>query len=52
MMFVVKYVHLYTTNQEMYGVNTRQNTDLRLISVRLTSLKVLELEYLIIFPQI
>jgi hypothetical protein len=39
MMFVVKNIYLYITNQEMHGVNTRQNTDLHLISVRLTAFK-------------
>jgi hypothetical protein len=39
MMFVVKNMYLYTANQEIHGVNTRQNTDLNLISVRLTALK-------------
>jgi hypothetical protein len=39
MMFVVKNMYLYTTNQEMHGVNTRKNTDLHLIMVRLTAFK-------------
>jgi hypothetical protein len=32
-------MYLYTTNQDIQGVNTRQNTDLHLISVRLTAFK-------------
>jgi hypothetical protein len=39
MMIVVKNVYLYTTNQELHGINTKQNTDLHLISVRLTAFK-------------
>jgi hypothetical protein len=39
MKFVVKNMNLYTTNQEIHRVNTRQNTDLHLISVRLTVFK-------------
>jgi hypothetical protein len=39
MMFVVENMYLYTNNQELYDVNTRQNTDLHLISVRLTQFK-------------
>jgi hypothetical protein len=38
-MFMVKNMYLYTTNKEIHGVNTRQNTDLHLISVRLTAFK-------------
>jgi hypothetical protein len=44
MTFVVKNMYLYTTNQEIHGVNTRQNTDLHLISVSLTSLTALKEE--------
>jgi hypothetical protein len=55
MMFVVKNMYSYITNQEIHGVNTRQNTDIHLISVRLTAFEEgtfsLEWEYLIIFPQ-
>jgi hypothetical protein len=39
MMFVVKNIYLYTTNQEIHGVNTRQITDLHLISIRLIAFK-------------
>jgi hypothetical protein len=39
MMFVVKNMYLYTTNQETHGMNTRQNMDLHLISVKLTAFK-------------
>jgi hypothetical protein len=33
------YLNYEKTNQEIHGVNTRQNTDLHLISVRLTAFK-------------
>jgi hypothetical protein len=39
MMFVVKNMYLYTTNQEIHGVNTRQNGDLHLILIRFTAFK-------------
>jgi hypothetical protein len=38
-MFVVRSMYLFTTNQEINGVNTRQNTYLYLISVRLAGFK-------------
>jgi hypothetical protein len=39
MMFVVKTMYLYTTNEEMHGINIRQNMNLHLISVGLTAFK-------------
>jgi hypothetical protein len=39
MMFVVTNMYLYTTNQELHGVNTRENMDLHLISIRPTEFK-------------
>jgi hypothetical protein len=40
MMCGVKNMYLYTTNQEIHGVNTRQNMELHLILVRLTAFEV------------
>jgi hypothetical protein len=36
---MVKNMYLYTTNQEIHGVNTKRNTDLHLILVSLTAFK-------------
>jgi hypothetical protein len=55
MLFVVRNMHLYTTNQETHGVNPRHNTDLHFTTVRLTAFKeeaLLEWGYLTIFPEI
>jgi hypothetical protein len=39
MMFMVKNMYLYTINQEIHAVNTKQNKDLHLVSVRLAAFK-------------
>jgi hypothetical protein len=39
MLFVVRNTHLYITNQETHGVNTRHNTDFHFPTVRLTAFK-------------
>jgi hypothetical protein len=39
MLFVVRNTHLYVTNQETHGVNTRHNTDFHFPTVRLTAFK-------------
>jgi hypothetical protein len=39
MLFAVRNMHLYTTNQETHGVNTRHDTDLHFTTVRLTAFK-------------
>jgi hypothetical protein len=39
MLFVVKNMHLYITNQETRGVNTRHNTDFHFPTVRLAAFK-------------
>jgi hypothetical protein len=39
MLFVVRNTHLYVTNQETHGVNTRYNTDFYFPTVRLTAFK-------------
>ena len=36
MIFVVRNKHLYKTNQEIHGLNTRHNTDLHFSTVKLT----------------
>jgi hypothetical protein len=39
MLFVARNTHLYTTNQETHGVNTRHNTDFHFPTMRLTPFK-------------
>jgi hypothetical protein len=39
MLFVVRKTHLYVTNKETHGVNTRHNTDFHFPTARLTQFK-------------
>jgi hypothetical protein len=39
MLFVVRNTHLYVTNQDTHGVNTRHNTDFHFPTGRLTAFK-------------
>jgi hypothetical protein len=39
MLFVVRNMHLYTTNQEIHGINIRYITDLHFTTARLTAFK-------------